>query len=112
MCEGRLIGFYTLVVSSEAAVDISEQADKKFERVKVAPLVYLAMVGVDWPMRRNGVGKMLMYHAMQTTLLIADLAGVYALTLDARDEEVAKFYEALGFAYFTKGALRMYLPVP
>ena len=109
--KGKLVGFYYLVVSSAAAGQISDEAGEKFSRVLVAPLVYLGMIGVDQSAKKCGVGKLLMLHAMQTTLRIADLAGVYALTLDARDSTVAPFYEALGFSYFKEGELKMFYPV-
>ena len=109
---GQLVGFYYLVVSSEAPEAISAEADEHFARVKKAPLVYLGMIGVDQNAKRNKIGGLLMLHAMQTTLRVADLAAVYALTLDARDETLAKtFYEPLGFSRFKDGDLRMFYPV-
>jgi GNAT superfamily N-acetyltransferase len=69
--EGILLGFYYLVVSSEIADEISIEAGQHFSRVKKAPLVYLGMLGVDQNAKGNGVGKLLMAHAMQTTLRIA-----------------------------------------
>lgn len=107
-----LVGFHYLVVSSEIADEISAEAGEHFSRVKKAPLVYLGMLGVDQNAKANGIGKLLMLHAMRTTLRIADLAAVYALTLDARDEKLAKdFYEPLGFTRFKDSELRMFLPV-
>jgi GNAT superfamily N-acetyltransferase len=107
-----LVGFHFLVVSSEIADEISVKAGEHFSRVKKAPLVYLGMLGVDQNAKGNGIGKLLMLHAMQTTLRIADLAAVYALTLDARNEKLAKeFYEPLGFERFKDKELRMFLPV-
>lgn len=109
---GVLLGFYYLVVSSEIADEISVEAGEHFARVQKAPLVYLGMLGVDGAAKSKGVGKLLMAHAMQTTVRIADLAAVYALTLDARTEKLAKdFYEPLGFTRFKDSELRMFLPV-
>jgi len=82
-----------------------------FERVKVAPCIYLSMIGVDKQFQGKGIGKTLMVDAMRTTLRVAEMVGVYALILDALDKEVAKRYERWGFEYFIEGALRMYIPL-
>jgi len=109
--DGGLIGYYYLVAASNPPEEVSEVANEKFGRVKQAPCVYLGMVGVDEKFKGQSVGKLLMSHAMKTTLQVADLIGLYALTLHAVDAEVAKFYEKLGFEYFIDGDLAMFIPL-
>ena len=54
----------------------------------------------------------MMVHAMRQTLAVAEIVGVYALTLDAIDEDMARRYNKWGFDYFEPGQLWMYIPLP
>lgn len=107
----ELIGYYYLVASAKDPEELSVVANKKFGRVSSAPAVYLGMIGVSEQYARNGVGKLLMLDAMRVTLEVAKHIGLYALVLDAVDQDTAGFYEKLGFEYFTKGELSMFIPI-
>jgi hypothetical protein len=48
----------------------------------------------------NGIGKKLMIHAMETTVQVAELVGIYALILQAVDAEIGRRYQKWGFEYF------------
>jgi hypothetical protein len=52
-----------------------------------------------------------MMHAFGRTLDVAEIVGVYALTLEAINEEKAKQYERWNFARFIQDELLMYIPV-
>ena len=105
------IGYYYLVAASNIPETVSAEAVKKFGRVNSTPCVYLGMIGVCEDYSGSGVGKTLMIHAMKKTLEVADLVGLYALTLDAVDEHIAKRYERWGFKRFIAGELAMYIPI-
>ena len=109
--EDELIGYYYLVAKSDSPDSISEKAREKFGRVQAAPCVYLGMIGVCEDCQGNGVGNLLMLHAMDVTLRVADLIGLYALTLDADNDEVAARYKKWGFEFFIEGELAMYIPI-
>jgi GNAT superfamily N-acetyltransferase len=87
-------------------------ADEKFSRVDAVPAVYLGMIGVHTNHARQGIGKLLMRDAMLKVADIADLAGTYALTLDALDESLVSYYREFGFQSFMGGnGLEMFLPL-
>jgi ribosomal protein S18 acetylase RimI-like enzyme len=91
---------------------LDDRADKKFERVDAVPSVYLGMIGVHSDCARMGIGKLLMEDAMVRVASIADLAGTYALTLDALDEQLVVYYRQFGFESFKGGnGLEMFLPL-
>jgi GNAT superfamily N-acetyltransferase len=48
----------------------------------------------------NGIAKKLMIHAMEATVQVAELVGIYALILQAGDADLAKMYKKWGFTYF------------
>ena len=110
----KVIGFYSLVISSLVPLTITGRIGHKFGKKREIPAVYLAAVATDADHERNGVGAKLMLDALKRTLEIADRAGTACLTLDAIDEERAKWYERLEFQRFGTtgdGKIQMYLPI-
>jgi|ERR1700687_4779405 len=98
--DGALAGFYSLAAASRNADLISQQAIEYFERISHAPCIYLGMIGVQEKWQANGIGKKLMIHAMETTVQVAELVGIYALILQAADAEIGRRYKKWGFEYF------------
>jgi GNAT superfamily N-acetyltransferase len=98
--DGALVGFYSLAAASRNADLISQQAIEYFERISNAPCVYLGMLGVHKGCQSSGIGKKLMIHAMETTVQVAELVGIYALILQAGDVDLGKMYKKWGFTYF------------
>jgi GNAT superfamily N-acetyltransferase len=111
--DGKTIGYYTLSAASREPEKISPEAEKLFARIKSAPCIYLGMFAVDSKFQRNGVGRKMMVHAMETTLSAAEIVGVYALILDGADAEVSERYKKWGFEYFIEGKaeFKMYIPI-
>ena len=71
------------------------------------------MIAVDKEWQGNGIGKLMMAHAIEVTAEIAERAGTYALTLDANDEKLVEYYKQFGFQTFKQGktGLEMFLPI-
>ncbi len=112
--EGELIGYYYLVATSHLPDLLSQEAEDKFGRVSKAPCVYLGMIAGRQDYSGNGVGKLLMVHAMEKTLEVADRVGIYALTLHADTDKLVEKYKRWGFEPFLKdgdGDRAMYIPL-
>lgn len=109
----QIIGYYSLAAASRNPNAISADAIKRFARILNAPCVYLGMFATHTACQRQGVGQKMMVHAMETTLRVAELIGVYALILDAVDQDVAERYRKWGFEYFIEGKAeyKMYIPL-
>lgn len=115
-CDGDsldVIGYYYLCLTSYEVGQLDDIAEKKFNRVDAVPAVYLGMIGVHSEVSRQGIGKILMRDAMLRVVSIAELAGTYALALDALDETLVVYYrEQFGFQSFKNGnGLEMFLPL-
>ncbi len=91
-----IVGYYTLVVGEVAHMHAPERLKKGLARHPI-PLIVLARLAVvrDWQGRDIGIG--LARDAMDRTLLVADLAGVRALAVQAKDDAAASFYAHIGF---------------
>jgi GNAT superfamily N-acetyltransferase len=90
-------GFYSLRVSSGDVKHLCAEDSERHGPADNFPAVQLTFVAVDRSMHGLGIGRLLMGHAMESVHTIATLAGTFAMTLVAIDEERAQFYESLGF---------------
>jgi GNAT superfamily N-acetyltransferase len=91
-----VIGFYSLVVSEVKHADAPERVAKGMPRFPI-PLLVLARLAVrsEWHGRRIGAGLLL--DALGRTLQAADIAGMRALAVHAKDDSAASFYRHFGF---------------
>ncbi len=92
----EVVGFYTLVVGEVHRADVLERVVKGMPRHPI-PLLVLARLAVDTKMQGQGLGSGLLLDALERTLQVADLAGVRALAVHAKDEKAAAFYRHFGF---------------
>jgi GNAT superfamily N-acetyltransferase len=81
-----IIGFHTLAMGQVTYDDAPQRLTKGLARHPV-PLVLLARLAVDRRWQNQGVGKALLKDAMLRTLQAADIAGVRALAVHAKDDE-------------------------
>ncbi|GIL02952.1 MAG: N-acetyltransferase GCN5 [Alphaproteobacteria bacterium] len=97
LADDIVIGFYTLVVGEVRHDDAPERLTKGLARHPV-PIMLLGRlaVSVDWQGR--GVGAGLLRDAVLRTLQAADIAGIRALAVDAKDEATRAFYKRFDFA--------------
>jgi GNAT superfamily N-acetyltransferase len=61
------------------------------------PIMLLARLAVDRRWQGQGVGKALLKDAMQRTLQAAEIAGIRAFAVHAKDEEARSFYQKFDF---------------
>jgi GNAT superfamily N-acetyltransferase len=57
----------------------------------------LARLAVDREWQKKGVGRALLRDAMLRTMQAADIAGIRALAVHAKDEQARRYYEQFDF---------------
>ena len=102
-----IVGYHTLVVGDVAYEDAPERLAKGLPRHPV-PIILLARLAVDKTWQGKGLGAALVSDAMRRTLQVADIVGVRALLVHAKDEEAKSFYAYLGFEPFPGEPLTLY----
>jgi GNAT superfamily N-acetyltransferase len=108
-CDGDdIIGFYTLVSGAVSHADASDRLKKGLPRHPV-PLMILARMAVATARKGEGLGKWLLKDAVKRTLAVADIAGVRALLVHAKNDTVADFYANFGFARSEFDPLHLYV---
>jgi len=92
-----IVGYHTLAVGQVSREEVPERFMKGLARHPV-PIMLLARLAVDRGWHGRGVGKALLKDAMQRTLQAADIAGIRAFAVHAKDDDARNFYLKFDFA--------------
>jgi len=96
LADDDVIGFYTLVVGEVRYDDAPERLTKGMAQHPV-PIMLLARLGVSNDWQGKGVGAGLLRDAVLRTLQAADIAGIRALAVHAKDDKARSFYQRFDF---------------
>jgi len=96
LVDDAVIGYHTLAVGQVTREEAPERLTKGLARHPV-PVMLLARLAVDRRWQGQGVGKALLRDAMQRTLQAAEIAGIRAFAVHAKDEEARTFYQKFDF---------------
>ncbi len=103
----NVAGYHTLVVGNVVYDEAPERLKKGIPRHPV-PVIILARLAVDTRWHGKGLGAALVTDAMRRVLQAADIAGVRAMLVHAKDEAARNFYQHLGFEPFLDNSLTLY----
>ena len=91
-----VVGYHTLTVGHVSRDEAPARLTKGLARHPV-PIMLLARLAVNRRWQGQGIGKALLKDAMQRTLQAADIAGVRAFAVHAKDEDARDFYRKFDF---------------
>lgn len=103
-----VVGYYSLTVGEVAYTDAPERLKKGLARHPV-PIMLLARLAVSLTFQNRGLGAGLLKNAMLRTLQAADIAGIRAFVVHAKDQNARQFYEHFGFTPSPTDPLHLYL---
>lgn len=101
-----VIGFYALAIRGMTAIEDLPPSMTKRLPLEVLGIT-LARLAVATAARKQGNGSLLLIDAMIRAKHVASQAGGFALFVDAKDEEAAKFYVHHGFEPFSGDPLTL-----
>ena len=97
VCQGRrVIGYYSLAVGAVDHAAATARVRKGVARHPI-PVMVLARLAVDHHYQGKKIGRCLLRDAILRTLQAADIAGIRAIFVNAKDERARGFYERFGF---------------
>lgn len=96
LVDQELVGYYSLVVGQVECNDAPERLTKGLARHPV-PIMLLARLAVSISRQGKGIGSGLLKDAMMRTLQAADIAGIRAFAVHAKDDEAKAFYKHFDF---------------
>lgn len=108
LADDEVIGFYSLVVGQVAHAEAPDRLVKGLAHHPV-PVMILARLAVHHDWQGRGIGAGLLRNAMQRTEQAAEIAGIRALLVHAKDESARSFYQHFGFSPSASDRLHLYL---
>jgi predicted N-acetyltransferase YhbS len=96
------------VVGEVAQEDAPKRVKKGLARHPV-PIMLLARMGVSMRFQGQGVGKGLLKDAIMRTLAAADIAGIRAFAVHAKNDKARTFYERFDFLPSPADPLHMFV---
>lgn len=105
--QSHIEGYYTISSGSVARADLPE---KRLPRYPV-PVVLVGRLAVDRMAQSQGLGELLLLDALKRSAQLAQHLGIYAVVVDAVNEQASQFYRKYGFAETVGDPMRLYLPI-
>lgn len=96
LADGQVAGYYTLVVGEVEYGSAPPRLTKGLARHPV-PIMLLARLAIAAEWQGKGLGAGLLKGAMLRTLKAAEIAGIRAFAVHAKDDSARAFYEHFDF---------------
>ena len=92
----RIVGYYSLAYGSVSVDDSPTNVRSGLARHPI-PVILLARLAVDTREQGHGLGAALLKDALIRTVQAAQIAGLRAMLVHAKDDAAKRFYEKFGF---------------
>ncbi len=106
----RVLGFHTLTVATVERETLAAEEARRLPRYPV-PVARLARLGVDLSARGEGLGAMLLVHALELAVKVSEVVGIFAIEVQAKDAVAREFYEHFGFRALRDEEQHLYLSI-
>jgi|SRR6266566_3481583 len=106
----EVLGYYTLSATSFSKKSLPEAEAKRLPHYPI-PAALLGRLAVDRSCHGQGMGKFLLFNALHRVLQAAESLAVYALIVDAKNDNARAFYERYGFIRFPDIESRLFVPL-
>ncbi|MGD8589058.1 MAG: GNAT family N-acetyltransferase [Chromatiales bacterium] len=103
----QVIGYYDLSAGSLDANDLPEWLRRRLPGYPV-PVVLLGRLAVAKPHQGKGLGAILMADALQRIALANQVMAVYAIVVEALNNQAAEFYQQFGFIPLPSQPLKLF----
>jgi len=105
-----VIGYYTLSTLSIDLNLLPEKLARKLPKHPV-PAALIGRLAVSQAAQGQGIGKLLLADAIKRTLAVSNQIAIYAMAVDAIDDNAQEFYEQFGFTRLSDDSPRLFLPL-
>ena len=93
---GEVVGYYSLSTASVEYEHAPDRTRKGLARHPV-PVILLARLAVDHTWQGKGLGAALLLDALRRIVSAADIVGIRAVLVHAKDESAQRFYQHFDF---------------
>lgn len=105
---GKIAAYYTLAYGAVEYAEAPARTTKGLSRHPV-PVLLLARLATDERFKGQGLGTEMLRDALLRTLSAAEIAGLRAVVVDAKNDGAKRFYERFGFESFPGNPYRLNL---
>ena len=106
----QILGYYTLSALSIHLNELPEALARKLPRNPI-PAALIGRLAVSQHAQGYGIGKMLLVNAIKRTLAVSGDIAIYAMVVDAINDEARSFYEKFCFIGLSPNSNRLFLPL-
>lgn len=106
-----IAGYYTLSQFSIDFVHLPDALARRIPRYPVVPATLLGRLAVASALRGRGLGEILLFDALNRSLLQSAHIASAGVVVDAKDEKAATFYRRYGFTSILDAGQRLFLPM-
>lgn len=106
----RVLGYYSLSMGEIDLSNLPEALRKKLPKHPV-PIARIGRLAVDKSTQGQGLGKFILVDAMKRVQTASASVGVYALLVDAKDDQAKTFYKKYGFIELVDEPMTLFLPL-
>lgn len=106
----QVIGYYSLSAGSLDATVLPEAFRRRLPGYPV-PVVLLGRLAVAKSHQSMGLGSILLADALQRVAQASAVMAVYAVVVDALNDQVADFYQQFGFISLASQPFKLFLPI-
>jgi len=110
IASGRIAGFYTLAAGGVPLAQMPVRLAKRLPRYPAVPVARMGRLAVALAYHGRKLGGALLWDAVERAG--RSEVAVYALVVDAKDEQAERFYLHLGFGAFCDIPRALILPLP
>jgi len=106
---GDVAAFYSLATGSV----IRTEVPRKYRHglPNPVPVMILGRLAVSRDHAGKGLGPAMLFEALQRTVEVAEIAGVFALIVHAIDDDAVSFYARYGFQLFPPETRTLLMPI-
>ena len=106
---GQVAAYYTIATAGIPFVDLPAEESKRLPRYPSLPAVRIGRLAVEKRFQGRGLGGALLMDAERRTLQAPP--AVYALIVDAKNDQAVAFYQRFGFRTFASQPRMLFLSV-
>lgn len=92
-----MLGYYTLSGSCFEKAYLPSKTQQKRVPYKNVPSVTLGRLAIDKRFQGQGLGELLVTHALKTVYLASFAVGIHGIFVEALNDSAKNFYLKLGF---------------
>lgn len=108
LARGEIVGYYSLAVGAVVHAEAPERLARGLARHPI-PVMILARLATARAWQGRGIGAGLLKDALRRTLAAADIAGIRAVVVHAKNDAAREFYAHFGFQSWPGQPFQLYL---